>query len=244
MLRLSEAILGAPGDAVLADFAAAHDEMRVYLEVLVDERRARPRDDLLSALAHADAGGERLTGDEILGFFQLLLLAGHETTTNLIANAVLCLCEHPDALTRLREPPAMLPAFLEEVLRYRSPVQAAFRVTRRDAELGGRTIPAGRMVLPMIGSANRDPARFANANAFEIARDPNPHLAFGHGIHHCIGAPLARLEGRVALAELLREWAWFDRADAVPWTPREALHVHGPAALGIRFEPSPVLERA
>jgi cytochrome P450 len=132
-----------------------------------------------------------------------LLIAGTETTTNLIGNAFLCFAEYPEQLVRVLGAPELLPSAIEEVLRYRSPVQAVFRATRRDVELHGQTIRAGKLVLAMVGSANRDPGMFAEVGAFDVGRDPNPHVAFGHGIHFCIGAALSRLEGRVALPELL-----------------------------------------
>src|SRR5207237_3730683 len=127
----------------------------------------------------------RLTEEEILGFFQVLLVAGQETTANLINNAVLCLVEDPDQLARLRAAPDLLPSAIEEVLRYRSPLQWVMRTPRRDVELHGRTIPAGKLVIPVIGSANRDPRQFSDASRFDITRDPNLHIAFGHGLHFC-----------------------------------------------------------
>jgi cytochrome P450 len=219
---------------VHAEFAAVTDEMREYLAGLTEARRASGRDDLLTRLVEADDGGEQLTADELLGFFQLLLSAGHETTTNLIANAVLCLLDHPHELGRLRATPELLGTAIEEVLRHRSPVQAMFRVTRSPVELHGRTIPEGRMVMPMIGAANRDPSKFDDPHHFDITRDPNPHLAFGHGIHFCVGAPLSRLEARVALGELLARFARMERADDEPWQPRSAIHVLGPTHLRLR----------
>jgi cytochrome P450 len=123
------------------------------------------------------------------------------------------------------------------VLRYRSPVQWMFRATKREIEVGGQKIPAGKLVLPMIGSANRDPRQFPDPNRFDIARDPNPHIAFGHGVHFCLGAPLSRLEARIALPDLLSRLRGLKLASAEPWEPRTALNVHGPSRLPIRFEP-------
>jgi cytochrome P450 len=178
-----------------------------------------------------------LTEQEILGFFQLLLIAGSETTTNLLNNAISCLIENPDQLARLRATPALVLSAIEEVLRYRSPVQWMFRATRHDVEMNGQTIPAGKLVLPIIGSANRDPGQFPDAGRFDIARDPNPHIAFGHGIHFCLGAALSRLEARIALPDLQERLKGLALASPEPWEPRKALHVHGPARLPIRFEP-------
>ncbi|MDY7225656.1 cytochrome P450 [Hyalangium rubrum] len=219
------------------EFRAVTTEMAASLHGLIEQRRATPKDDLLTRLVEAEVDGERLTEEEILGFFQLLLVAGHETSTNLISNAVLCLIDNPDQLARLRAAPELLPSAIEEVLRYRSPVQAMWRVTRREVPLHGQLIPSGKMVMPMIGAANRDPRKFQDANRFDITRDPNPHIAFGHGIHFCIGAPLARLEARIALSALLERMADFELVSEEPWQPRQALHVHGPTHLPIRFKP-------
>jgi cytochrome P450 len=180
--------------------------------------------------------GQRLSHEEILGFFQLLVLTGQETTSDLINNAVLCLLENPEQLARLRAAPELLPPAIEEVLRYRSPLQWMMRTPRRDVEVHGRTIPAGALVLPVIGSANRDPRQFADANRFDIGRDPNPHVAFGHGIHFCLGAALSRMEARIALGDLLALGS-LEMAGNRPWEPREALHVHGPKSLPVRFAP-------
>jgi cytochrome P450 len=146
--------------------------------------------------------------------------------------------ENPEQLVRLRAAPELLPSAIEEVLRYRAPLQWMPRATRRDVELNGQVIPAGKLVLPLIGSANRDERRFANAGRFDITRDPNPHLAFGQGIHACLGAPLARLEARIALADFLERVQDFELASDEPWEPRQALGVHGPSRLPIRFTPS------
>jgi cytochrome P450 len=156
---------------------------------------------------------------------------------NLIDNSVLCLAEHPDQLARLRAAPQLLPSAVEEVLRYRSPLQWMPRATTRAVELHGRVIPAGKLVLPVMGSANRDAGQFADAGRFDITRTPNPHLAFGHGIHACLGAPLARLEARIALADFLERVQGFQLAADGPWEPRQALSVHGPSRLPIRFTP-------
>jgi cytochrome P450 len=149
---------------------------------------------------------------------------------------MLSFLEYPDQLARLRANPELLPSTIEEVLRFRSPGQLMFRETRHDVRMHNEVIPAGRVVLAMLGPANRDPAQFADPDRFDIARDPNPHIAFGHGIHYCLGAALSRLEGRVAIADLLARFRTFERADSEPWLPRKALLVHGPARLPIRLE--------
>jgi cytochrome P450 len=221
----------------LTEYRAVTNEMRAFLPDLILQRRAARQDDLLTRLVEAEVDGERLTQEEVLGFVQLLLVGGQETTANLINNAILCFIENPDQLARLRAAPELLPSAIEEVLRYSSPVQWMPRATRRDVDMRGQVIPAGKLVLPMIGSANRDPRQFPNAGRFDIARDPNPHIAFGHGIHSCLGAPLARLEARIALADFLKRVQGFELASDEPWEPRKALHVHGPSRLPIRFTP-------
>jgi cytochrome P450 len=219
------------------EFADVTAEMYACLTTLLDQRWARLKDDLLSRLIQAEVDGERLTPEELLGFFTLLLVAGNETTANLINNALLCLVENPDQLDQLRSAPELLPSAIEEVLRYRSPFQAVFRVTNMPIEIHNRVIPPGQLVLPMIGSANRDPRQFPNADRFDITRDPNPHIAFGHGIHFCLGAPLARLEARIGLGDLLTRLKGLSLASSEPWVPRKAFHVHGPSRLPVCFEP-------
>ena len=223
----------------ISDFRAVTGEMRAFLPGLIARRRAEHRDDLLTRLVEAEVDGERLTQEEVLGFVQLLLVGGQETTANLINNAILCFIEHPDQLARLRAAPELLPSAIEEVLRYRSPLHWMPRATRRDVELHGQVIPAGKLVLPLIGSANRDPAHFPDAGRFDITRSPNPHLAFGVGVHACLGAPLARLEARIALADFLTRVAHFEPASDEPWEPREALGVYGPSRLPLRFRAAP-----
>ena len=237
ILNMSYTIPGVPGgQEAWGEFRAVTEEMSEYLAVILEQRRRDPTDDLLTRLMEAEMDGERLTHQDILGFFQALLLAGSETTTNLLNSAILCFIEHPDQLARLRTKPELLAPAIEEVLRFRSPLQWMFRYTMRDVPLHGQTVPASRMILAMLGSANRDPKVFAEANRFDIGRDPNPHIAFGHGMHFCIGAPLARLEARVALTEFLSRAKGFSRIGDEPWTPRKGLHVHGPTSLPIRFD--------
>ena len=219
----------------MSEYRKVDGELKEYLPELIEQRRVDPRDDLLSRLVQAEVDGQRLNAADLHGFFQVLLVAGNETTTNLVNNAILCLTANPDQLARLRERMDLLPSAIEEVLRYRSPFQFVFRATRRDVELHGQPIPAGKLVLAMIGSANRDETQFRDADRFDIERDPNPHVAFGHGIHFCLGATLARLEARVALTELLLRLEGLELASAEPWEPRRAMHVHGPTHLPVRF---------
>jgi cytochrome P450 len=226
-------------ESVINDFRAATVEMDDYLTGLLEERRQSPKDDLLTRLVQSELDGERLTQPDILGFFQLLLLAGSETTTNLINNAILCFIENPDQLARLRAEPELLPSAIEEVLRFRAPLQWMFRLTTCDLEMHGQTIPTGKVVLAMIGSANRDPKQFHDANRFDVTRNPNPHIAFGHGIHFCLGAALARLEAKIALTEFFNRVDEFRLAGDEPWEPRKGLHVHGPTRLALQLVPNP-----
>lgn len=238
ILNLAETIGGGEAGARAArEFGAAREEIRAYLADLLPARRRAPQDDLLTRLVEAEVDGERLSEGEILDFFLLLLLAGSETTTNLISNAILCFLEHPAELARLRASPDLWPSAIEEVLRYRSPVQSVFRAPRRDVEMHGQVIPAGKLVLAVVGSANRDPKQFEAPDRFDVGRDPNPHVAFGHGVHFCLGAPLARLEAKIALPDLLSRLRGLRLASDAPWEPRKAINVHGPNRLPIRFEP-------
>ena len=237
ILRLSYARQGDEEAAQAGrDFTAVTLEMNGYLTEMIAMRRGDPTEDLLTRLVEAEVDGEHLSQEEILGFFQLLVVAGQETTANLINNTMLCLIENPDQLARLREKPDLLPSAIEEALRFRSPLAWVMRTPRHDVEMHGVTIPAGQLVLPMIGSANRDPSVFPDAGRFDISRHPNPHLAFGHGIHVCLGAPLARVESRIALTDLLARMNDIELMGDGRWEPRKALHVHGPAKLPIRFE--------
>jgi len=177
-------------------------EMGMYFMGMIERRRQAPGDDLISGLLNASIDGEHLSQIELLGFCVLLLVAGNETTTNLLGNAMLTFSEHPELWARLREKPDLIPSAIEEVLRYRSPVQAMFRVTRKEVELEGQTLPAHARVVAWIGAANHDETFFENPEQVDIERSPNRHLAFGHGIHYCLGAPLARLEAKIALGAL------------------------------------------
>ncbi len=190
-------------DAVVTGDQSGGREMGAYFARLIEQRRADPADDLISGLLAAQLDGEHLDTQELLGFCILLLVAGNETTTNLLTNTLLCWQDAPDAYDRVRTDRTLLPSTTEEVLRYRSPVQSMYRVTAQDVELGTQLIPEGSPVLAWIGSANRDPAQFPEPGTFDPGRTPNRHLAFGNGVHFCLGAPLARLEASVALGAVL-----------------------------------------
>lgn len=177
-----------------------------YLTVHADERRLRPREDLLTRLVESEVDGERLTTTEVVNFANLLLIAGHITTTMLLGNTVLCLDAHPEAMGRIRADRSTLPAAIEESLRFLSPFAAVARATTVETELGGERIPADRMIMVWVAAANRDVRQFVRPDEFDPTRDPNPHLAFGRGLHFCLGAPLARLEGRVALDILIERF--------------------------------------
>ncbi len=189
--------------AILEAARDATRELIGYMDEVVAQRREAPGADILTALTAAEQEGERLSHDELLAFSILLLLAGHETTSNLIGNGLVALAARPELVARLRAEPSLQPSAVEELLRYDSSVQGVVRFARRRTELGGRTIEQGAALLPMVGAANRDPAQFSKPEALDIERSPNRHLAFGRGIHFCLGAPLARLEGEVAFAALL-----------------------------------------
>jgi cytochrome P450 len=237
ILKLSYTMRGMEQDAeaatALTGFREVTAEMNEYLGEMIAQRRAKPADDLLTRLVEAEVDGERLTQHEILGFFQLLVVGGQETTTNLITNTMLCLFDNPEQFARLKREPGLLPSTIEETLRYRSPFQWLMRTPREPIELHGETLKPGELILAMIGSANRDPKQFADADRFDIARNPNPHVAFGHGIHSCLGAALSRMEAKIAIADLLERFPAINRSDDDPWEPRKALHVHGPARLRV-----------
>jgi cytochrome P450 PksS len=176
-----------------------------YLRRFFKVRRRDPRDDLTSALIQAEEAGDKLSEDELLAMVFLLLIAGHETTVNLIGTGTLALLEHPNEMEKLRHEPLLIKSAVEELLRYGSPVlMSTERYAREDVTIRGVTISRGEMTLGAIGSANRDETVFENPDRLDITREPNKHLAFGYGIHFCLGAPLARMEGQVAISTLLR----------------------------------------
>ena len=203
--------------------------MRVYGEALVADRRAQPGDDLLSTVV---AGG--LSDAELGAFFSLLFTAGSETTRNSIAGGVLAFMESPEEWGRLRSDRSLLASAVEEILRWTSATAYNRRTATRDVELGGVTISAGEKTTHWYPSANRDETVFANPDRFDVGRDPNLHLAFGHGIHHCLGAPLARMEIAVMLEALLDHCAGLRAARPGRVGTEQQAHVDPPSALGAR----------
>ena len=181
----------------------ASEELFEYFEGIMEQRRREPQDDMITALMNAEEEGDRLTHEELLATLMLLLVAGNETTRNLIGNGMLALLRNPDQLQKLRDNPEMLDTAINELLRYDSPVQLDGRIVREEVEIDGNLIRPGQRLICAIGAANRDPAVFANPNVLDIGRAEKSHIAFGRGIHHCLGAPLAMLEGRVAFSALL-----------------------------------------
>ena len=210
--RWSDAILErVPGDdRTPAAARAAADELRAYFVEQLEDRRRRPRKDILSLLVTARPDDQPMPLEELVGTCFLLFEAGNSTTTALLGTAILLLGTEPAQRSWLARNPGGLEGAVEEILRYESPVQNMGRVATRDVELHGTRITAGARVLLLIGAANRDPRVFEQPDVLDLARAPLRNLAFGDGIHHCIGAPLARLEGRVALDELLRRWPGYD----------------------------------
>ncbi|MFI6924692.1 cytochrome P450 [Nonomuraea spiralis] len=213
---------------------AAAPELHAYLVDLAGERHARPADDLLSALL-TDRAAERMDGPEIIATMALLLIAGHETTVNLIANGMLTFLRNPDALARLRADPGLIVPAVEEVLRYDPPVQFRTRTTLADIEIAGVTIPQGADVALLLASGSRDPARFPGADRFDPGRRDNQHLGFGGGVHYCVGAPLARIEARAALGALVGRLVGPElAADPPPY--RHSASLRGPERLVVGFD--------
>lgn len=216
--RWSDAVVslisGTPSPEQRERFHPELRSFRDYFMDVADRRRAQPREDLISTLLRASDTGEALSSEEVITFASLLLVAGNETTTNLIGNAVLALLDHSDQLDLVRHEPDLLPNMIEEALRYDAPVQGLFRLATRDVRFADTTIPAGSLVMPLFASANRDESRFPEPDVFDVRRTADSHLAFGFGIHFCLGAALARLEARIGLGALLKHFGRLVRRDA------------------------------
>ncbi|MCC6896266.1 MAG: cytochrome P450 [Anaerolineae bacterium] len=214
--------------------ARATVSFSAYLRDLANERRKQPQADLMSALVAAEDAGDKLTEQELIATCILLLVAGHETTTNLIGNGLFALLRNPDQLAKLRDNPALGKTAIEELLRYDSPVQMTSRAALQDVEFNGQCIRKGTQVAFMLGAANHDPAQFEQPGTLDITRDPNPHLSFSNGIHYCLGAPLARLEGQIAIQSLLKRAPELTLLDENP-TYRETWVLRGLESLPVRL---------
>jgi len=213
---------------------AARQALAEYFRGLIAQRRAAPRNDLLSGLIAAEEAGDKLNEMELLATCILLLIAGHETTVNLIGNGMLALLRHRDQLERLQRDPGLIASAVEELLRFDGPVQRTARIPSEDVTIGGHTIAKGEMVMPFIGAADRDPAQFPDPDRLDIGRSDNRHIAFGWGIHFCLGAPLARIEGQIAINSLLRRLPKVSLATDEP-EYRSSLTLRGLKALPVAF---------
>lgn len=211
------------------------EELTLYFQQILAARSAKPEDDLVSALLLAEIEGERLTKQDVISFCILLLAAGNETTTNLITNGVRLLTEQPDIQSELSGQPELIPGFIEEVLRYYPPIVAIGRVASRDSEVGHKAIRKGDQIISWVGAANRDEDKFANPDEFDFRRKPNPHLSFGFGIHFCLGAPLARMEGKIAMEELVKAFKQMRRDPNASLTPIPSSFVFGVKNYPIRI---------
>jgi cytochrome P450 len=220
--RLVRRLEFAADPASIEDIVAADREMSEVMRELVARKRANPGADLLSALIQAEDDGDKLTDDEVIAQVVLLYLAGHETVLNLVANGVVALLRNPAQLALLRAEPSLTENMVEEVLRYDSPVQQARRITTEPFHLRGRAVPAGALVIPCLGAANRDPARFGpDAEEFRVDRaDARGHVSFGAGPHFCLGAALGRLQGRIVFSRLVARFPRLAPAGTVRWNGR------------------------
>jgi cytochrome P450 len=212
----------------------ATEEMIGYFESAIREQRRHPHDGLIHALLTAEIDGDRLTDDEVVANCIITMVGGQETTTNLIGNGVLSLLRNPSELARVIRDPALVPAAVEELLRYESPSQQTTRIAPEDTVLGGKRIRAGQAVIAVMGAANRDPERFPDPDRLDVARTDNRHLAFGWASHFCFGAPLARLEGQIAFATIVRRLDDL-RLEPEPLVWRPHLALRGLTALHVRF---------
>ncbi len=228
---------GSPAALKRSDYARiaqSYTELIAYFGAITAQRRIKPQGDLLSALVQAEEAGDRLSEDELFANATLLLVAGNETTTNLIGNGTYALLRHPDQLQKLRENPALVASAVEEFLRYDSPVQMTARLLKDDLEVRGKQLRKGQMVVVFLGAANRDPAVFSEPDRLDIARTDNKHLSFGLGSHFCLGAQLARLEARIAFETLLRRMPNL-RLDGPEPRYRHHFNLRGLQSLSVAF---------
>ncbi len=238
--RLSDAVVESdntpPGTPIPDYIRQSFAQLRAYFVAEIEKRRRNPGQDLVSVLV-AQEEADALTEEELIAFVVLLLLAGNETTTNLIGNGMLALGRHPAQMERLRRDPSLMPRAIEEMLRYDCPVQSTVRHPKVDVEVGGVTIAAKTFTFIIVAAANRDPAQFPDPETFDITRDPNDHLAFGEGIHYCIGAPLARMEGAIAIASVLERFPHLRLTDPdAPLSYKGSYFLRGLASLKMSLE--------
>ncbi len=230
---LAEAIDFRNNDDVLDQATQVARDMTAYLHGLIEQKRRQPTEDILSGLVEAEDNGDRLSEKEIIATCSLLLFAGHETTVNLIGNGTLALLQHPDQLTLLRNNWGLLPNAVEEILRYDGPVQVTSRVLHDDVQVGATTLTKGQHFTLVLGAANRDPRQFSDPDRFDITRKDIRHLTFGGGIHYCVGAPLARMEGQIGLATLFQRIPNLQLTDA-PLNWRGLMVLRGLEALLVK----------
>jgi cytochrome P450 len=253
--RWADKLLSSAGSQLIAEHHGSaknlvliESEMDDYFNAIIDKRTVNPESDLISNLIKAEADGHHLSREEILAFCTLILLAGHVTTVNLIGNTILSLLQNPQEFKKLRtSSPSLIPSTIKETLRYRSPVQALFRFTTQDITIGGaQKIPSGQGIIVWLGSANHDESVFPDPEKFDISRIPHAHshVAFGHGIHFCLGAPLARLEARVALKIILERLQnlELDESSIEAIKPLDSLIFHGVSQLPLRFTPGNLIK--
>jgi pimeloyl-[acyl-carrier protein] synthase len=233
MVGLLDPLQGSGGSAPMME---ALRDLNAYFRPLLAERRKTPRDDLLSAMIAAEDEGEKLADTDVLALASLLLVAGHETTSNLIGNAVVALLQNPGERKRLTDDLSLLPSAVDEFLRFDSPIIMTDRAAIEDCEIGGQRIKAGQLVMTVLAGANRDPARFDDPNRLDVGRQDNRHLSFGHGNHFCLGSQLARLEAEVVLGALLRRFPDFEGPQSPEW--HRSMLLRGPVALPLRLVPN------
>lgn len=222
-----------PSEADIVRVTKSHEELFAYLAEVIEKRREAPEDDLISAMIRAEEEEDVLTAQEVMSMTILLLIAGNETTTNLIGNAMIALDERPKLRERIQADLSLIPDFIEEALRYNSPVIGLFREATETVQLGDATVPKGSIVLPLFASANHDANVFENPGSFDIDRANKKHLSFGFGIHYCLGAPLARLEARIAFEEIFRRLPQITMAEKrVGWV--ESFILRGPTTLPMK----------
>jgi cytochrome P450 len=226
-----------PGTAMPEHVTSSFNALRAYFIDEIEKRRRNPGSDLVSALVAARDEADALSEEELIAFVVLLLLAGNETTTNLIGNGMLALGRNPDELAKLREDLSLMPRAIEEMLRYDCPVQSTARYPKIDVEISGVEIKANVPTFVIVAAANRDPAQFPEAHRFEVARTPNDHLAFGNGIHYCLGAPLARMEGAIAIRAALERFPRLRLAEPeAPLTYKGSYFLRGLSSLKMALE--------